>query len=477
MAERGIFFYDITGTDQTGQICGCNGIPRDKKYPGGIAVQTVHRKDLRTGLPCQDVDDTDRNAGAALHGYAAGLVYNENVGILVENRNIFHERECTMNGKKNLPGRYVMILIFLIITTFTLPAEILVSEEWGYALDLPEGFALEQKEGSTRYRFSHNMFPVTLQIAIYGLDDFSSAEETLRHVTGQYKSTGEQVAFSWRFREAAIARLAFEGGAGWAACAELADDKGYLVLAIHTDEKQAVAMEAVMISTLDSIATDRGAWHDTGPMTAFAWAPEAPVAGSVSCGERTVLVPFNTVDAPANQAVVDREFSLLTAYLDTPFVYPAWERYYRVIYRDAWKRLEKAAFLMESCMGESTEEKLATLLGWTQKFSYQRNHDGADFVSLPEAFLQRTGDCDSRALLLVLLLKQMGIDGILLISPEYSHALAAIDCPGEGARFAYDGKKYLIAETTANVAPGLIDSSMADPEKWFAIRFPDPAIR
>lgn len=369
------------------------------------------------------------------------------------------------------------MLLFLTITVSAASAEILVSEEWGYALDLPEGFTLDQKDGTTRYRFSHSIFPVTLQIAIYGHDEFSAAKETLQHVTGQYKSTGEEVAFSWRFREAAIARLDFEGGAGWAVCAELADKRGYLVLAIHTEEKQAVAMEAIMISTLDSIATDQGAWHETGPMTAFAWAPEAPIAGSVSCGERTILVPFNTTDGPANQAIVDREFSLLTAYLDTPHVYSAWERYYRMIYRDAWKRFEKAAFLMESCLGDSTETKLAELLAWTQTFSYERDHDGADFLNLPEAFMSRTGDCDSRALLLILLLKQMGIDGVLLISPEYSHALAAIDCPGKGARFPFEGKEYLIAETTAHVAPGMIDRDMADPEKWFAIRFPVPAIR
>lgn len=437
----------------------------------------MYRKYDRAGLPGQDVNYADRNPRTTLDGYTTGFVNNENVGILMENRNIFHYRECTMNRQKNLPGRYLMVLLFLIIPLFTTPAEILVSEEWGYALDLPEGFVLDQKEGSTRYRFSHSLFPVTLQIAIYEHDDFSAAEDTLKHVTEQYESTGELIAFPWRFREAAIARLAFGGGAGWAVCVELDGERGYLVLAIHTDEKQAASMEAVMISTLDSIATDEGSWHETGPMTAFAWAPEAPTAGSVTCRERTFLVPFNTVDGPANQAIVDREFSLLTAYLETPFVYPAWERYYRMIFRDAWKRLEKAAFLMESCLSDSPEEKLAELLAWTQTFSYERNPEGADFVNLPDSFLTRTGDCDSRALLLILLLKQMGIDGVLLISPEYSHALAAIDCPGEGARFPYDGKEYLIAETTANVAPGMIDSDMADPEKWFAIQFPVPVIK
>jgi len=284
------------------------------------------------------------------------------------------------------------------------------------------------------------------------------------------------VPFTWRFREAAIAQLSFTGGAGWAVAVELAGDRGYLVLAVHTGTEHAVEMEAVMISTLDSIATDRSSWEQCGPMTAFAWADEQETAGTVQFGNRSILIPFNTVDQAAAQAIVDREFSLLTAYLDTEYIYPAWSRYYRIIFRDAWKRLEKASFSLESYLPDTDSGKTAALLSWLQEFSYVRDPEGADFLNLPEAFMTKTGDCDSRALLMVVLLKQMGIDAILLVSPEYSHALAAVDCPGEGARFSYEGKDYLIADTTAKVGPGLIASDMADPEKWFAVSFTGPGL-
>ncbi len=379
--------------------------------------------------------------------------------------------------KKNLPVLYFAALFFLLLgPPVALSAEILVSDQWRYAIDLPEGYVLEEKSGSERYRFSHEIFPVTLQVALYERMQFTTAEQTLNHITDQYESEGPEAPFTWRFREAAIAQLKFPGGAGWALSIELAEERGWLVFAVHTAEDKAVAMEAVMISTLDSVATDRASWREPGPMTTFAWFPEAETAGTVACGERTRMVPFNSVDQEANQAIVDREFSLLTAYLNTPQVYPAWNRYYRMIYRDAWKRIERAAFVMESCLPESAEGKTAEILSWTQEFTYERNRDGADFMNLPQAFLTRTGDCDSRALLMVLLLKQMGVDAVLLVSPEFSHALAAVDCPGEGARFSFNGKDYLIADTTAKVAPGMIASDMADPEKWFAVSFPDPAL-
>jgi len=382
-----------------------------------------------------------------------------------------------MITKKNLPVLCCAVLFFLLFgPRAAISAEILLSDQWGYAVDLPEGYVLEEKSGAERYRFSHELFPVTLQIALYERAQFPGAVQMLKHVTSQYGSEGPEAPFTWRFREAAIAQLKFSGGAGWALCLELAGERGWLVLAVHTAEDKALDMEAVMISTLDSAATDHSSWREPGPMTSFAWFPEKETAGTVACGGRTRMVPFNSVDQDANQAIVNREFSLLTAYLNTPLVYPAWNRYYRMIYRDAWKRIERAAFVMESCLPETAEEKTASILSWTQEFTYERDRDGADFMNIPQAFMTRTGDCDSRALLMVLLLKQMGVDAILLVSPEFSHALAAVDCPGTGARFSYEGKDYLIADTTAKVAPGRIASDMADPDKWFAVSFHDPAL-
>jgi hypothetical protein len=206
-------------------------------------------------------------------------------------------------------------------------------------------------------------------------------------------------------------------------------------------------------------------------MTSFAWGKEKPVTAVFLSGKTRLEVPFNSTDAPANQSVVDREFGLLTAYKDSPLVYEAWKRYYRMIYRDAWARMEKAAFLVQNTVSDDPALCAAQLLGWVQSFKYIRNPDGSDFNNLPDTFISNEGDCDSRALLLVVMLNQMGIDAVLLVSPEYSHAVAAIDCPGEGARFTAGNKKYLIADTTAKVGLGKIAQDMADSSKWFAVTF------
>ncbi|HNY16454.1 MAG TPA: hypothetical protein PK542_02450 [Treponemataceae bacterium] len=345
------------------------------------------------------------------------------------------------------------------------------SPEWGYALDLPEGYQLAERNGSDRYHFSHTLYPADLQIALYGHDRFPDAATALTFVTDQFQSKGHQVSFTWRNRAAAIGQLSFSAHSGWALALELANGKGWLVMAAYTDEKRATELEPLLVSSLDAVFTDDGSYFESGPMTAFAWGKEKGITADYDDGTTKVSLPFNAIDANANQSIVDREFSLLTSYLNTPYVYDAWKRYYRLIWRDAWARFAKPAFILENRLPSDPAELTAKLLAWTQAFTYERNFQGSDFINLPEAFASRTGDCDSRALLLVLLLNEMGVDAVLLVSPEYSHALAAVDCPGPGARFETGGKKYLIADTTAKTKAGLIAADMADPSKWFAVDF------
>ena len=55
-----------------------------------------------------------------------------------------------------------------------------------------------------------------------------------------------------------------------------------------------------------------------------------------------------------------------------------------------------------------------------------------------------------------MILESMGIDCILMLSREYSHAMLGVDVPGGGVRFEFEGRKYLVAETTAKTGLGTI---------------------
>ena len=69
-----------------------------------------------------------------------------------------------------------------------------------------------------------------------------------------------------------------------------------------------------------------------------------------------------------------------------------------------------------------------------------------------------------------LILERRGIPSILMLSKDYSHAMAAVDVPGGGQRFTFDDKDWLVAETTAHVGIGLVAANQADWKKWLGVR-------
>lgn len=379
-----------------------------------------------------------------------------------------------MNRENNLCCRKwqkFAIAIIVLLLARNICAEIIGMPDEGWSIDLPEGFTLADRAGRDRFRFTHTLFNADLLIAQYQQSMFNSAESALKHVQSQFTSTTDKASFIWRNREAAIGRIDPGTSAGWILVLELPEHRGWLSFAAISPPDEYERCEFLLISALDTVCTDDGSWFSSGPMTSFASPSEGSLEARFEALGLHLNVLFDLIDQDAAQSVVDREFSLLTTYLNTPLVIDAWKRYYQIIWKDSWERFERTAFVLSARLPKSSEEKTAELLAWVQDFQYERNQAESDFLALPATFIDKRGDCDSRALLMVLLLNQMGIDAILMISPEFSHALVGSDCPGEGARFESGGKKYLVSDTTAKVAAGMVPSDMADPTKWFAVHF------
>ncbi len=166
-----------------------------------------------------------------------------------------------------------------------------------------------------------------------------------------------------------------------------------------------------------------------------------------------------------------REYRVLALYAETEDLWvDAWARFYRMVYRESAARLDGlTAALARSLPLDDPTECARTVLAWVQGFSEGTDDSGIDFVPpLPAAF-ERRGDCDSRAVVMAIVLERLGIDCVLMISREYSHAMVGVDVPGGGQRFTCNGRDYLVAETTAKVGIGLIDAEQADFSKWLGV--------
>ncbi len=401
-----------------------------------------------------------------------------------------------MNKKLNI---LLFTLIFNLFCILGISAEALTSPTWGYSLDLPEGFVLANREGNSRYLFQHSIQPVDLQIALYAKGEFSSPKQNAEHIFAQLKMKHKDKPFDWHYKKAYLSMIEFEYApsekyqkkrlAGWLLVLELPNDKGNLVMLTYTDADKAKTCEPLMISSLDTVFTDVNSYFIPGPVTTALYPERGKEEVNYKFNDKNIKFKMDISDPEANKSVVDREFQLLTIYLNRDNVFEAWKRYYQIIFRDAWSRIQSFTLALQmaypelmSETGIAPEKATELLLKFVQNFKYIRDRKGSDFTNLPQAVLQKKGDCDARSLLLVLVLKQMNIDAVLLISPTKHHSIAAVDYGKEYFDkaqndkttnkhfFEHIGKNYIMTETTAHVEAGNLDDRLNDAD-WFVVDF------
>jgi transglutaminase-like putative cysteine protease len=93
------------------------------------------------------------------------------------------------------------------------------------------------------------------------------------------------------------------------------------------------------------------------------------------------------------------------------------------------------------------------------------------FGLLPPALVasERRGDCDSKSLLAVVLLKKLGIDAVMIQSEAHHHTMFGIALPAPGAWIEFEGRRYAFTEATHIGWPiGQIDPKVTHPNDWHA---------
>jgi hypothetical protein len=89
-------------------------------------------------------------------------------------------------------------------------------------------------------------------------------------------------------------------------------------------------------------------------------------------------------------------------------------------------------------------------------------------IQNPVSFIQNLkGDCDTRTVLIYSLLKNFGYDVAILNSDYYRHSIIGINVPASGKAKIYNGKKYMLWETTAKYyAAGTLPATYSDVSYW-----------
>jgi len=378
----------------------------------------------------------------------------------------------------------VVILVSLLALVASGPARPdELKSKLGFYVDMPSGFTLKSGDGATRFAFTDPKGVMEYDIIAYAPGRFADASALAGQSLGKIGSSGNTTPYDYEGRKAVLAELGFdqdgveqkgyalfiEGRAGGAV-----KEDSYALLA-YAPEPSFEAYSDFILSCLDCFSIDAAARRSPGPLSQFTldWPPERDKQKTVAViGGATVSLPWSDDEAAQELQTDQREYKVLTAYANEATLWQdAWARYYRMAYRESAARLDRLSLEMTRLVpADDATETARRVLAWVQGFNYERDKaEESGFTPPLAAAYGASGDCDSRAVVAAIVLERLGIDSILMVSREYSHAMLGVDVPGGGQRFAFNGKNYLVGETTTKVGIGMIAATMADWSKWMGI--------
>ena len=374
------------------------------------------------------------------------------------------------------------VLGLALVLARPLTADVIWSQPRDFYVDPPQGWTFVEDPTPEHFVMTDAGRRIILEIFSQDKGKVTDLAAKALDLKARLQAQGDEQAFTWNDRPAWLANLTFTAGPvqakGWALVAD--DGDGWVSALAYTPVTDYDKASDILISTLNSLALGLDGRRQPGPLSTF--------FEKTAAKPRTETKSFTGLPAPLSvtynldrdesiQATIERETRLLIAQVGTQVqdqkaIAPGWSRFYRQIYRDLYASLTPVADYWKAQVDQKkvAPEALAqTVLTWLQKFEYFQK-TGLVSVATPwQTLRDEKGNCDSRTLLYLALMDQLGVPGILMVSAPYSHAMAALDLPGPGARFPFGDKKWLVAELTTTVALGQIAQDKADPNQWIGV--------
>ncbi len=384
--------------------------------------------------------------------------------------------------------RFLFIVLIFLTSLAALNAESISDQDFKFSLDIPEGFQIDSyTEDGMSYIFSHPNIPVTLVLRIYNNLDKTDSATVLKNTLTKLSAKYDIDSFKWSKKICAISSFSMhldQDYKGWAICAPSLIEASYINLMCYAPSDKEAACEQFIMSTLNGLCINPDFYYVPGIITSYAFPPEGKIQNKVTINKQTIVSQIDKVDIDASNFVIELEYSVLKLYAKHAMWKEAWQRYYKMIYRDSYSRLSDFSektfnTLYPQAQNENPSNPDITyaqyILSWVQTFNYQRagNKNDSDFTSPIAAICGHGNDCDSRSMLLSIMLNSINVESIILISREYSHSMAAtlIQAPGQTYKLEENQKEYIFGETTAKVTWGMIAQDQSDRSKWIPVTF------
>ena len=383
------------------------------------------------------------------------------------------------------------ILIFTLISGLHLYAETVSDSVYNYSLDIPEGFNLnEVSDDQMSYHFVHPNYPVQFIIKIYDNPSYTSSKMVLGTTLKKLNAAMEIDTFAWNNSpDCAISDFSMTLDAkysGWAICAPLQKANSYVTILAYSTAETRQSCNPFIMSILNSLCTDQNYYSFPGIIATYAYPMEGKKNISLNISGNKISTYIDNSDIDAAQFVLEMEYSVLLLYAKHNLWKEAWQRYYRMVFRDSYGRLAQVSYDIltqiypECAKSNPSNPDLAyaqSLLSWVQNFQYKRDNEkstSTDFTNLPAVLCGKGNDCDSRSMLVCVLLRAAGLESFMLVSRDYSHAMVTFENEAPGQKYEVEGtgREFLMGETTAKVTWGTIAQDHADRSKWIPVIMP-----
>lgn len=377
-----------------------------------------------------------------------------------------------------------LIFTFTTLITITAYAERMgINGYDGISIDFPEGFqVVDVSSDKKTFQLYNSELSVNCIVKTYPKSSFGTSQRALDDTINKLKLTSKSTSCLWRNLYCSFSSISGkinnDDVTGMAESICLPYEKGYIILIAWCNKTDYKLKETVIESIMDSISIDQGSYMGIGPYTTskYAGASKSVKKISLEIDGKKINTQIHLQDIAQAQYVVEREYKVLTMYQKSKKWQEAWTRYYRMIFKDSYERLERCSFdIYNSISSDCTDETdlAQKLLYWTQNFKYEREKTASDFTCLPGIIAGMGSDCDGRSLLLAVLLTHMNQDCVIFVSATHSHAMAGFVSTHPGRSFDWNGKKYLMGETTSKgVTWGMIAQDMSNQKDWLTITFP-----
>ena len=373
-----------------------------------------------------------------------------------------------------------------LILSFPGFAELIWSETRDFYVDPPQGWTFMEDPTPEHFVMTDSGRKVFLEIFSQDKGEQTDLATKAADLKARLKAQGEELPFQWNDRPAWLADLTYtiqiaSGPVkvhGWLLVAD--DGDGWMSALAYTTADNYEKASDVLMSALNSLALGSDGRREPGPLSTFFQGTAAKPRWekkSLSGLPSPFTLTYDLDRDEAIQATMERETKLLIAQMgpqvsDQKVIAPGWSRFYRQIYRDMYSSLAPLAAYWQTQVAQKklTQDDLPqAILSWLQGFKYDRKNGLTDISTPWQTLRDQAGDCDSRSLVYLALMDHLGVKGILMVSAPYSHGMAALDLAGQGARFPYDEKGWLVAELTDAVKLGMIAGDKADPNKWIGV--------